>query len=217
MKVFDLIDAEDEAGLRSLIAHEPEWARARDAHGVSALLRARYRHRPGLVDAVLSVDPPLDVFDAAAIGRLDLLEQLLGQEPSLVHARSGDGFSALHLAAFFGQPAAARLLLDRGADPGAVAANPTEVQPLHSAAAVGHKEIAHLLLEAGADVNARQHGGWVPLHAAARHGDVEMIELLLGFGADPTLASHDGRSAADLAAEGGHVELATRLRPVPRT
>jgi len=43
------------------------------------------------------------------------LTELLAEDPELVDAMSGDGFTPLHLAAFFGQADAVRLLLARGA------------------------------------------------------------------------------------------------------
>ena len=82
--------------------------------------------------------PKLDVFEAAALRRLDPLERLLKRSPKRATAFSKDGFTALHLAAYFGRPEAARLLLERGADVHARSGNsrlPTVKSPLHSAAA----------------------------------------------------------------------------------
>jgi ankyrin repeat protein len=93
------------------------------------------------------------------------------------------------------------MLLEHGADVGAVARNPLTVQPLHSAAAGGHTVVARLLLEHGADPNARQEGGFVPLHAAAQAGNDELYELLLASGADQDAATDDGRTAAVFRAE----------------
>ena len=67
--------------------------------------------------------------------------------------RGGDGFTPLHLAAFFGGAEAVRAILARGADPDADADNPLGVRPIHSAAAVGDIESVRALLEAGADPN----------------------------------------------------------------
>ena len=92
-------------------------------------------------------------------------------DPAAAHVRGpADGFTALHLAAFFGGAAVARRLLDAGADPDAVARNPMAVRPLHSAVAGGQVEVALALIAAGADVGARQRHGWTPLHGAAQAG-----------------------------------------------
>src|SRR5213078_4189277 len=130
--------------------------------------QALYRGDRAEVDRLLAGDPELDVFDAAALGSTYRLTVLVREDPSLVHAYSDDGFTALHLAAFFGGPVAVDYLLQAGADPNAVARNEMQVQPLHSAAAageVGDVEAAHLLLQAGADPNARQQGEFTPLDA----------------------------------------------------
>lgn len=211
MDPFTMLDG-DAAALAALLAEQPQAAGARDGAGVSLALQARYRGRLDLVDVVLAASPALDVFDAAGLGRVDRLAELLDEDPGAVAAVSGDGFTPLHLAAFFGHLDAARLLLDRGADPAAVAANPMAVQPLHSAAAGGATALAELLLDRGAPPDARQHGGFTPLHAAAQHGDERLVARLLAAGADPAAATDDGRTAADLAAAAGHDDLADRLR-----
>ena len=154
----------------------------RDA--VSPLLQALYERRPADADAILAGGPELDVHEAAAVGDVDRLRDLTDADPQLVRAVASDGFTPLHLAAFFARPRAVRLLLDRGADPGAVAVNEMRVTPLHSAAAAGDRESMRMLLEAGADPNARQQGGFTALHAAEALGDREMAEMLLASGAE---------------------------------
>jgi uncharacterized protein len=211
--MFDAIDAGDEARLGELLATEPGLAAERDADGVSAALHARYRDNHDAVAQLLATDPELDVFDAAGLGRPDRLSELLALDPSLAVAFASDGFTPLHLAAFFGQAEAARLLLDRAAPPNVVSRNPLEVMPLHSAAAGGHLEVARLLVAAGADVNATQRHGYTPLHAAAQNGDEELAELLLAAGADPAARTSDGQTPADLARAAGHAEIASRLDP----
>jgi ankyrin repeat protein len=177
----------------------------------SDLLAAVYRGDAAARDAILAARAPADVFEAAAVGDVERLEELLRIDHALVAAYAEDGFTPLHLAAFFGHPEAVRLLLDRGAPVNAVAANPSRVQPLHSAAAGRVTECVRLLVEAGADVDARQHGGWTPLHAVAQHGDEEAVDLLIAAGAEPAAANEGGSTAATLAREAGHAALAARL------
>ena len=173
----------------------------------SDLLQAVYRGDAAARDAILARRGPEDAFEAAAVGDAERLRDLL-DDPGAV---APDGFTPLHLAAFFRHPEPVRLLIERGAPVNAVAANPTLLQPLHSAAAGGDAECVRLLVEAGADVNARQEGGFVPLHAAAQNGDEAALELLLAAGADPSAATDDGRTAADLARENGHDAIVARL------
>ena len=174
---------------------------------MSDLLQAVYRGDAAARDGILASRAPETVFEAAAVGDVDRLAALL-DDPGAV---ADDGFTPLHLAAFFRHPAAVRLLLERGAPVNAVAANPTRVQPLHSAAAGGDADCVRLLVAAGADVDARQQGGFVPLHAAAQNGDEAALETLLAAGADPSVATEDGRTAADLARAAGHDPVLARL------
>ncbi|MGI8710492.1 MAG: ankyrin repeat domain-containing protein [Acidimicrobiales bacterium] len=140
-----------------------------------------------------------ELFEAIDHGDVARLRALLDDDRALATAVADDGFTALHLAAWSGRPRVAEVLLARGADPEAMAANPTALRPLHSAAAAGNQVIAHLLLDRGADVDARQAGGLAPLHTAAHRDDPEMVALLLARGADPSATTDDGMTAADLA------------------
>ena len=209
-----LVDAGDTEAVRAALAEDPSLAGARGEDGVSALLHARYRGDRATLDVLLAADPEMDVFDAAALGHLDRLRERLEEDPAGVSALATDGFTALHLAAFFGKPEAARALVAAGASSATVGTNDLANQPLHAAAAGRHVEVCRLLLAAGADVDAVQHGGFTPLHQAADQGDVEMVELFLSAGADPGTRLPDGRTPADLAEARGHGDVARRLREV---
>jgi uncharacterized protein len=153
VSIFELIAAGNEDGLSDLLDGQPEAAGERDADGLSPVLRALYLGKADLVEKILDANPPLDVFDAAAVGRTRGLEELLDGEPELARAWAPDGFTALHLAAFFGQEDAAQVLLERGADPRVVSRHAEiQVPPAQSAAAGGHDSIVRLLLENGAEL-----------------------------------------------------------------
>src|SRR6202795_57347 len=160
-RAFELLQAGDADGLRRILQQDPAASEARDATGVSLLMHSLYRGRRDLAELIASKKKALDIFEAAALGRLDRLKQCLRDDASTINSRSKDGFTALHFACFFGQPASARLLIESGAAVDAVAANPTQVMPLHSAASSRNLEPAPLLLERGAPVNARQQAAWV--------------------------------------------------------
>ncbi len=213
-EMMTAVAAGDADRVRSLLAADPSLASARGDDGVSALLLARYRFDRPVMDALLAADPDLDVFEAAALGRIDRLRARLLDDPDAATAFSPDGFTALHLAAFFGKPEVARLLIDAGARVDSYTTNEFANQPLHAAAAGRNVEVCRVLLAAGADVDATQHGGYTPLHEAAQHGDVEMVELFLSAGADPSGRVADGGRPADLAEAAGHHDLAARLRSV---
>jgi len=154
VSLFDAIKAGDRDAVCEALDADPDLAGERDENGLSPVLAALYNGQSDLVDPILDANPPLDVFDSAAVGRTRGLEELLEAEPALVSAWSPDGFTALHLAAFFGQEDAAKLLLERGADPRVVSRQPEiQVAPVQSAAAGGHDAIVRLLLEAGAELD----------------------------------------------------------------
>lgn len=210
--LFALIEADDVDGVRALLAEQPWLAAERDDEGVSPLLRARYRMDRALVDAVRRHVEQLNVFEAAAFGDLDRLSELVGTDPELVDAVSGDGFTPLHLAAFFGQADAARLLLARGAACDVAGTGWMTGTALHAAAAGSHASIVRMVLEAGADPNARQRHGYTPLHSAAANADLESVEALLAAGADPAARTDDGDTALTLAEKSEDLVTAETVR-----
>ena len=82
---------------------------------MSDLLEAVYRGDESRIKELLAEEPELDIFEAAAVGRSERVEQLLDVDPGLVSAWTDDGFTPLHLAAFFRRPETARILVERGA------------------------------------------------------------------------------------------------------
>jgi ankyrin repeat protein len=154
---------------------------------MSELLQAVYQGDRGKVDELLASGPELDVFEAAAVGETERLRELLAADPSLANAWAEDGFQPLGLASFFGHVAAARLLVERGAEVNSASRNQMKVMPLHSAAATqdpdARYELAKLLLESGADPNSRQRDEFTPLMAAEQHEDERLERLLVEHGA----------------------------------
>lgn len=182
--IFESISAGDIDAVRAAVAEDPSQAAARDENGRSAVRAALYVHNQDLADVLLEAKPELDVFDAAAAGDVDRLTELLDGDADLIGAWSEDGYTPLHFAAFFDEGKAVRLLLDRGADVGAVSRNDMEVQALHSAVAAKSREVVAALLTAGADANAKQQGGFTPLMGAEQNEDEEMVRLLMDHGAE---------------------------------
>lgn len=210
-EVFNAIRAGDRERLEEFLAQDPDLAGALDEQGVSAILVAQYWRQPDLVELLRAAKPKLDLFEAAALGDGERVAELLHRYPEAVRVYAPDGFTPLHLAAFFRHTGVVGFLLDRGADAEAEARNATSVRPLHSAVAGGEVTIVRLLLERGADPNVRQQGGWTPLMGAAANGHLEMVRLLLDGGADPKARSDDGRTAREMALERGQSEAAEIL------
>ena len=175
MTIFELIDAGDAEGLRALLAREPEQAALHDDQGLTAIMRAAYRGGD-VFAAVRDADPPLEPFDRIMVGESEGLP-----EPN---ARTPDGFTPLHMAAFAHNAQAARTLLEAGADPNVVAtASFARVTPLGTCAFAGANEVAKLLLEHGADTELTGDGDATPLRVAEANGNDELRELLLAHGA----------------------------------
>jgi ankyrin repeat protein len=168
--------------LRALLRRNPGWAGARNEQGDSLLLVAAYAGRPELSAIILEAGATADIFEASALGLADRAAALAAEDPSRVRAYSHDGWTPLHLAAFFGHRELARMLIERGADVNARSRSTRFARdntPLHAAAANRQTAVAELLLERGADVNARDGSGFTPLGlAAAGHNDLLVMTLL---------------------------------------
>jgi uncharacterized protein len=199
--LLEAVRGGDAARVRELVTADPSLASVRDENGVSAVLLSLYQQKPEPRDALLAAGPELDVLEAAALGRLDVLRAHLESDPDALRARTPDGFTPLHLAAFFGGGPAVRMLLAAGAPPDADADNQLGVRPLNSAAAAGDHDAVRALLEAGAAPDVREGAGFTPLMVAAHLDDPELARMLLDHGADPALTAGNGRDAAALAGE----------------
>jgi ankyrin repeat protein len=125
-----------------------------------------------------------------------------------VHA-SVNGGSALHWAAKEGHVAAARCLLDSGAQVNGL--NHGQQAPLHWAAAKGQVHIIPILVRAGGNVNARDTGGWTPLHMAAYRGKVAAVVCLCENGSNVSAADLEGDTALHMTAYSGHASAAQAL------
>jgi uncharacterized protein len=212
--IFDAIATGDPARVTRKLSREPEAIASRDDEGLTPLMRSLYAGREDIASVILERGPELDVFEAAALGRTEDLKRLVGRSKGRASAYSTDGFTPLHLAAYFGWPEAAAFLLDRGADIDARSTNRVlrDLTPLHSAAAGGQTEVAALLLERGADPNATQPGGWTPLHQAAASGNLELCRALLKAGARRTAMADDRSRALDFAIEKRHRDIVNLLK-----
>jgi uncharacterized protein len=201
----------DLAGVRTALAGDPALLDQTNESGQNAFLLAKYYRQPEIAEYLLSLSPTLDLFSSCVAGRVSEVTDQIDRDRSLLEAHSGDGWTPLHLAAFFGHPELANALLDRGADVNARSTNSMKNTPLHAAAAGGKIELMRLLLDRGAGANASQEGGWTALHSAAQSGNREMVELLLAYGAHINARAQNNQTPLDLALTNGHHDVARLL------
>lgn len=209
--LFKAIDVADEAQLRAILEKDSSLASSRSSDGVSAILFTLYLAKYDLTKALLDHDPVLDVFDLAALNMQDGLADILTREID-IDLLSGDGFSALHLACFFGSLDCAALLVEKGANVNLHADNMSDLRPIHSACVAGQGAIVGLLLKAGAKPNVIQMGGYTPLMTAASLGNAPVVDMLLEYGAEKSIKSDDNRTAADFARAAGLESLVEILK-----
>lgn len=210
-ELFAAIKGRDQATVERILAADPAAARSKDETGTSALLAAVYRGNAEAERALRATGLTLDVFEAAAVGDIDRVRELVDADPALARAFAPDGFHPLGLAAFFQHPEVVKLLIAAGADVAAPSRNRMKVTALHSAIAGRDHESTLALIAAGAPVNVPQQDGFTALHEAAQNGDRHIVVALLAAGADPSATLDSGERPADLARKHKHPELVPLL------
>jgi len=209
---FKAIQDGDRDKVERMLRKTPDLILARDKQNLSPLMTAMYYHEFAIANLLLDRMVALNVFEAAATGRLVHLISNLAHKPELVNAYSEDGFQPLGLAAYFGKTEAVKYLIKAGAELNSPSKNSLGVTPLQSAVAGGHLEITRLLLEAGASPNVRERSGHTPLHTAAQNGDVEIVRSLIFGGANVEAINEKNEKPLDMALKSGHDEVVNLLK-----
>jgi ankyrin repeat protein len=207
---IDAIKAGEFERVKAMVSAEPTLIDARSRTGESAILTAVYHRQKEIVNLLVARGAALSIFEACAAGELERVERLVNA--GTVNEYSADGWTPLHLAAFFGHTKVAEHLLSHDADVTARSRNPNGNTPLHAALAGNHKFVAGLLIGRGADVNAPDAAGWRPLHLAAANNNLDAIKALIAQGADVTAANGEGKTPLSLAQEKNHREAVAFLR-----
>ena len=212
-ELFDSIRGSDLARVTALLDSDEALANAVNEQGMAAHTFAIYNRQQAIADLLETRGARIDIFAASMAGRSALITEMLEGNKALARLMSHDGWTPLHLAAFFGHKDAAEALLNAGAGITERSKNNMANMPLHAGAAGRNIELVKLLLAHGAPVNVRQHGGWTPLHAAAQNGDAAMTQLFLEHGADPAARADNQQLPIDLAMAKGNQEIVNLLEP----
>jgi ankyrin repeat protein len=210
-KLFALAEADDAASLAKAL----EGIDVGHIHndGGESLYRFCLFHNHPKCAEMLKARGGFALQDAALAGDAARIETLLKVAPWAADTLSPDGWTALHLAAFFGNDTAVLKLLDLGSNARIMGRAFEQNLAVHAACAGGRlgKAVFARLVAATGDPDALQKQGYTPLMIAAGNGFTDAVDVLLAAGANRALKQADGKTAADFARERGHGELAKRL------
>src|SRR3954453_10553360 len=110
---IDAIKAGEFERVKAMVSANPALINARSGTADSAILTAVYHRQKEIVNLLVARGATMTIFEACAAGEIERVERLLaergGGTPG-VSDYSADGWTPLHLAAFFGHPKIAELL-----------------------------------------------------------------------------------------------------------
>lgn len=155
-----------------------------------------------------------DWFDAARVGRIDLLRGLLDAGYP-IDATDSHGYTALILAAYDGQPAALEFLLSAGANPclGDHHGNTALMGTLFK----GESAIARRLIDTKCPIDQTNNAGETALDFATLFGRIDLVPVLVQHGADPNHVDGRHESLLELALRQGNTQAADALRKAGAT
>jgi uncharacterized protein len=225
-----LVDAAMNGDLKAVrtLARQTADVNGTQADGMTALHWAVQRRDLEMTNLLLNAGADFKIANrtgakplylAAVNGDAAVMARLLDAGEDANAVLTAEGETVLMLTSYTGNPAAVKLLLDRGAEPNAQQLRGQTA--LMWAAAEGHAEVVKLLLDRGADAGLsstastkperRPPGGMTALLFAARQGKVDAARALLDGGADVNQAGADNTSPLLIAVVNGHYDLATML------
>lgn len=205
------IQNRDLAAARAALERDASQATEAIPGGISPLLFALYNGARDIAELLRGFAEP-NIFEAAALDDAHRVAACVVADPESLAVHSPDGWTPLHLAAFFGARNATLVLIGLGASLTAISQNPMQNTPLHAGiAGAGGEQLAPLLLALGSDPYYVGGSGITALHLAASRGFEALCRLLIARGADRAAKTEDGKTAADLARDRGHLPTAAAL------
>ncbi|VWD16550.1 ankyrin repeat domain-containing protein [Burkholderia contaminans] len=150
-----------------------------------------------------------DWFDAARVGRVDIL-RALHDAGYPVDATDSHGFTAVILASYDGQPAALDYLLSAGAN--ACAGDRHGNTALMGALFKNEPDIARRLIDTQCPIDQTNGAGETALGFATLFNRFDLIPLLVARGANPNHVDRRGQSLLQLARSHDNTEAVDALR-----
>lgn len=150
------------------------------------------------IDGHLSAEVFEEFQEAAKRDQVKKLQELLSRDENWLEKRDQYRRTPLHSAARFDSSAAAKFLLERGAE--ADVEDESGNTPLHLASIFGHDDIIDLLIQHDADIDALNTEGQAPLHLASLYGNPESVKSLLAGGANINIVDNDGNTPLHITA-----------------
>ncbi len=167
--------------IREMLMENPELLNATyqwsEDDAETALQAAAQAGSTPVAEYLLAHGAPMDICTAAMLGRQEVVEEMLANDPGLIHARGAHGISLMAHAAWSNNVALASLLFKRGATQGMSHA-------LGNAVMKGNVRMARWIIENGnPDFGWRNYEGKSLLDIASQTRDKDMIKLLREHGA----------------------------------
>src|SRR5215471_18471247 len=98
---IDAIKAGEFDRVKAMVSADPGLIEAHSRTGDSAILTAVYHRQKEIVNLLVSRGVSLTIHEACAAGELERVERLVGEDRARVNGYGGDGWTPLHLSAFF--------------------------------------------------------------------------------------------------------------------
>lgn len=161
--------------------------------------------KPNKVSILLDNGAEHDIFTAAMVGRIDLVEQFIEDYHPLIDRRSlKRNRTPIEEAVAHGQWDVARQLITLGA-----------AVTVHVASAMGNRTLLKKLVEGAPGlIESYDDNHATPLFVACECGRRDVVDLLLDLGANPDTTNRWGTSALHVATQGGSKGIVAQLLSV---